>query len=48
MNNPAGRRLARRWHWWDVGIHALIFTFALVGLIGHYRLAAREDALWKP
>lgn len=37
------RRLARRWHYADVGLHLVLFCFALAGLIGHYRLARHED-----
>jgi len=45
--NP-GRRIARRWHLADVGLHLVVLTFALIGLWGHYDLARKEDVLWPP
>jgi len=43
--NKEGRTVARRWHKADVVLHFAILTYAIIGLIGHYKLASREDAI---
>lgn len=40
----SAQQLAARWHWGDVLVTGACFAFALVGLVGHYRLRRQYAA----